>query len=57
VGVEIFNSKKKLIAIIFIIAIVLNLILFAVGLISQFLFWIIVILIAVIAYKILPKLK
>ena len=40
-----------------IVAVILNLILFAFGKISQFWFWIIAIIIAFIAYKILPKLK
>jgi len=47
----------KLIAIFLIIAIVLNLLLFVFGRIGQFGFWIVVIIIAVIAYKTLPKLK
>lgn len=49
--------NKKPIAITLIIAIVLNLILFALGAISQSWFWIAVILIAFIAYKVMPKLK
>ncbi len=44
-------------AIILVIALVINLILFALKSINQFWFWIIIILIAVIAYKVLPKLK
>tara|TARA_Y100000294_G_scaffold83131_1_gene78060 strand:+ start:2059 stop:2241 length:183 start_codon:yes stop_codon:yes gene_type:complete len=47
----------KLIAVVLIIAIVINLILFVFGLISKFWFWIIIIVIGFIAYKILPKLK
>ena len=49
--------NPKSLAIILIIAIILNLILFAFGAINQLLFWIIVIIIAFIAYKIMPKLK
>ena len=57
-GVAIFNSdSRKLIAVLLIIVIVLNLILFALGLVSQLWFWVIIILIGFIAYKILPKLK
>ena len=40
-----------------IVAVILNLVFFAFGKISQFWFWIIAIIIAFIAYKILPKLK
>lgn len=47
----------KPISIILIIALVLNLILFAFRLINQLLFWVIIILIGVIAYKVMPKLK
>ena len=49
--------SAKPIAIILILAVIINLILFAFGAISQFWFWIIAIIIAFIAYKILPKLK
>ena len=49
--------NAKPIAIILILAVIINLILFAFGAISQFWFWIIAIIIAFIAYKILPKLK
>ena len=47
----------KVLAVILIMAIIINLVLFAFGILSQFWFWTIVILIAFIAYKILPKLK
>jgi len=47
----------KLIAIILIIAITLNLLLFAFRLISQLSFWVTIILVAIIAYKVLPKMK
>jgi len=57
VGVEIFNSKKKLVAIVFIIVLVLNLVLSIIGVISQFWFWIIVIVIGFVAYKVMPRLK
>ncbi len=49
------NTKPMAIALIAIV--VLNLALFAFGVISQLLFWIVVILIAVIAYKVMPKMK
>jgi len=51
------KMNLKLVALILIIAITLNLILFAFGKISQFSFWVTVIVTAVIAYKVLPKLK
>lgn len=47
----------KAFAIALIVAVILNLILFAFGKIGQFWFWIIVIIIAFTAYKILPKLR
>ena len=47
----------KLIAIILVIAIILNLILFAFGVINQFWFWVVIILIGFVAYKVIPKLK
>jgi len=47
----------KSIAVILVIVIVLNMILFAVGIIPQFLFWAIIIVIAFVAYKVIPKLK
>jgi len=47
----------KSVALILILAIIANLILFVFGVISQFWFWIIIIVIAFIAYKILPKFK
>ena len=51
------SSKKKLIAVISIITIIISLVLFIVGIMNQLGFWIIVILIAIIAYKLMPKLK
>ena len=48
---------KKPIAILLIIIIILNLVLFVFGKISQLVFWSVVIAIAIIAYKVLPKLK
>ena len=51
------SSKKKLIAVILIIIIIISLVLFIVGIMNQLGFWIIVILIAIIAYKLMPKLK
>ena len=48
------NTKPMAIALI--ILVVLNLALFAFGVISQLLFWIVVILIALIVYKVMPKL-
>jgi len=59
VGVEIFysGSKKKIIGISLIVAIIMSLVLFITGLMNQLLFWIIAAVIAFIAYKIVPKLK
>ena len=51
------GSKKKPIAVILIIIAIASLVLFASGVLNQLLFWIIMITIAVIAYKILPRLK
>ena len=51
------SSKKKIMAIILIIIIIVGLVLFVSGVINQLLFWVIVIAIAFIAYKVLPKLK
>jgi len=47
----------KLIAAILVIVIVLNLILFVSGVINQMWFWVIVIVIAFVAYKVMPRLK
>ena len=49
------GSKKKFIAIGLIITIVMSFVLFIFGAMSQLLFWIVVAVIAFIAYKILPK--
>lgn len=49
--------NAKPIAIILILAVILNLILFVFGKISQLVFWSVLIVIAFIAYKMLPKLK
>ena len=49
--------RLKLIPIALIIAIVLNLALFVFGMVGQFLFWITIIIIAIIAYRVLPKLR
>ena len=49
--------SAKPIAIILILAVILNMILFVFGKISQLVFWSVVIAIAIIAYKVLPKLK
>ena len=49
------NTKPMAISLIAVV--VLNLALFAFGAISQLLFWIVVIVIAVIAYKVMPKLR
>jgi len=48
---------KKLIGIIFTILIILALILFITGKINTYIFWIVVIISAIVAYKVLPKLK
>jgi len=47
----------KHVAVILVIVIVLNMILFAFGLITQLLFWIVIIVISFVAYKVLPKLN
>ncbi|MDO8740572.1 MAG: hypothetical protein Q7J54_03275 [Candidatus Woesearchaeota archaeon] len=47
----------KLMAIIFTVVVVINMILFAFGVISTFYFWFIIILCAFIAYFVIPKLK
>ena len=49
--------NAKPIAIILILAVIINLILFAFGAISQLVFWSVVTAIAIIAYKVLPKIK
>ena len=49
--------NAKPIAIILILAAILNLILFVFGRISQLVFWSVVTAIAIIAYKVLPKIK
>ncbi|MFH0868127.1 MAG: hypothetical protein V1831_02345 [Candidatus Woesearchaeota archaeon] len=49
------NSQP--IAVILVIAIVLNLILFAFRVINQFWFWMVIIVIGFIAYKVVPKIK
>ena len=46
---------KKSLAIILVIVLVLNLVLFAIGAIPQLGFWAIIILIAILAYKIIPR--
>lgn len=51
------SSSKKPIAIVLIIAIVISLTLFVLGIISQFWFWIVVIVTAFLAYKVIPKLE
>jgi len=51
------SSKKKLIAIILIIIVISSLTLFVSQIINQFWFWISIILIAFIAYKIMPRMK
>ena len=54
---DLILNSKKLVALNLVIIAVINLVLFAFGAISQLLFWIVVIVIAFIAYKIMPKLK
>lgn len=49
--------NKKIIAIILVIAIVLNLVLFTFGKISPFLFWGAIITISIITYKVMPHIK
>ncbi|MCH8067352.1 MAG: hypothetical protein IIC69_02110 [Nanoarchaeota archaeon] len=44
-------------AIILIIITIVSLVLFASGVINQFLFWIVAAVIALIAYKVIPRLK
>ena len=51
------NEPIKLMAIVFSVVIVINLILFAFGVISTFYFWFIIILCAFIAYFVIPKLN
>ena len=51
------SSKKRIMAIILIIITIVSLVLFVSGVMNQFWFWVIVIAIAFIAYKIIPKLK
>ena len=50
-------GSKKLIAITSIIAIIVSFVLFASGVMNQLLFWIIAIIIAFVAYKVMPRLK
>tara|TARA_Y100000034_G_C6773217_1_gene345068 strand:- start:30 stop:293 length:264 start_codon:yes stop_codon:yes gene_type:complete len=59
VGVENFisGSKKKPIAVILIIITVVSLVLFASGVLNQLSFWVIIMIIAVIAYKVVPRMK
>jgi len=47
----------KVIGIVFILLIVSSLILFIIGKINAYLFWLVVIVSAVVAYKVLPKLR
>ncbi|HJN56754.1 MAG: hypothetical protein QF436_03585 [Candidatus Woesearchaeota archaeon] len=49
--------NPKLIAIVLIVLIIVNLILFVFGRINQFWFWVTVIAVAFIAYKVLPKFR
>ena len=51
------QMNLKTTAIVLVIVIVVNLVLFVMGKISQFWFWIIMVIIGFIAYKVLPKLK
>lgn len=47
----------KLIGIFFILLIIIDLILFVIGKISAYIFWMVVIICAIVAYKVLPWLK
>jgi membrane protein YdbS with pleckstrin-like domain len=47
----------KFVAVVLIVAIVTNLILFALGLLNETVFWALIIVIGIASYKILPKLK
>jgi hypothetical protein len=49
--------KLKIFAIILILILIVNLILFALKSVNPLIFWIILILTAIIAYKIMPKLR
>ncbi len=51
------SVSRKVTSIFLIIIIVLNLVLFAVGMINQLWFWIITLIIGLIAYKVVPKLS
>ena len=51
------RTNVKPIAVILIIALVLNLVLFAFGKINQLWFWAVIIIIAIIAYIIMPRLR
>ena len=50
-------NALKILAIIMLVLVVLNLILFAMGIISPLTFWVIIIAIALIAFYIIPNMK
>jgi len=52
-----FSMIKKLIALPLIIVLVVNIVLFVMGMINALFFWAVIILVGLIAYKVLPKVK
>ncbi|MFH2028904.1 MAG: hypothetical protein ABIJ08_07215 [Nanoarchaeota archaeon] len=51
------KNKRKLVSISLIIILIINLVLFALKKIPQIYFWLMIGIIALIAYKVMPKLK
>ena len=51
------NKYLKILVFLIVLFLVLNIVLFALKIISKLLFWIIIIVAAVFAYKVLPKMK
>lgn len=47
----------KLLGILFVLLIVVNLILFIIGRIKGYVFWVVIIICGIVAYKVLPRLK
>ncbi len=52
-----FKMVKKGFALVIVFVLVINLIMLAMGLIRPFVFWVVVVFGAVLAYKVLPKIK
>ena len=51
------NKSLRVLVYLIILFLIVNIVLFALGILKEILFWIIIIVVAIFAYKVLPRIK